>query len=99
METKSSNFSSYKNEKTKTTFELPLKLLCSWLKMLKDKTQNKDIEHALRTIQFVAITDSERDIVATIRQLYISEMNGDLDPPPSMREIYEFVEDYLAEFE
>lgn len=88
---------SYINEKTNKTFKLPLKILCRWLKMLKDKTGNRDIEHALRTIQFVPITDEEREIVSTIRQLYIAEMNGDLNPPPSMREIYEFIDDYFKE--
>ena len=79
----------------KTNFELPLKILCRWLKMLKDKTGNKDIEDALRTIHFVAITDDEREIISTVRQLYLAEMNGDLNPPPSMREIYENIDEYL----
>lgn len=84
----------FKYEKS-STFELPISVLCRWLKMLKDKTHNNDIEHALRKAHFVELTDEEREIVSTIRQIYIAEMNGDLNPPPSMREIYENIEDYF----
>lgn len=73
----------------KTGVTIPMNLVCGWVTMLKEKTGNRDIEHALRTIQFLQLTDQERDIVGTVRSLYISEMNGDLTPAPNLRELFE----------
>lgn len=73
---------------TKTGFTISFDLLGSWLQLIKDKTQNQDIEHALRTVNFVSLTDEERDIVGTVRSLYIAEMNGNLEPAPSIRGLY-----------
>lgn len=97
MENTANEGHSFRNDRT--SFELPLKVLCRWLKMMKEKTGNRDIEHALRTIKFMPLSDDEQDIVSTVRQLYIAEMNGDLTPPPSMRDIYENIDDYCARFQ
>lgn len=80
---------------TKTSYEIPISMICQWLKMLREKTNNADIEDALRTAKFLELTDGERDIVGTLRSFYIAEMNGNLKPPPSMRELYENIEDYV----
>lgn len=82
-----------RNVKNKS-FALPLSILCGWLKIIWEKTKDRNIENALRTIQFLPLTADEKDIVVTVKQLYIAEMNGDLNPPPSMREIYENIEEY-----
>ena len=80
---------------TKTSYEIPISVMCQWLKMLREKTNNADIEDALRTAKFLELTDAERDIVGAIRSFYIAEMNGNLKPPPSMRELYENIEAYV----
>lgn len=69
-----------------TGFTISFDLLEGWLRILKNKTGNSDVENALNTVHFVSLTDEERDIVGTIRSLYIAEMNGNLVPSPSIRE-------------
>lgn len=83
----------------RTDYTIPMAIICQWLKMLKEKTKNKDIESALSTIRFAPnVTEAELSIATTIRQLYISEMNGDLNPPPSMRDVYDDIETYCQKY-
>lgn len=67
---------------------LSLVLIKQWLKVLFDKTHTNDIEDALSTAKFLTLDEDEREIFATIKRIYIAEMNGDLIPDPSIREIY-----------
>lgn len=72
----------------KSGVSLSLTLIKQWLKVLFDKTHTNDIEDALSTAKFLNLNEDEKEIFATIKRIYIAEMNGDLIPDPSIREIY-----------
>jgi hypothetical protein len=87
-----------KTENVRTGIVFPIKTLCEWLLMLRTKTNTKNLENALSKVGFISgLTEDEKDKIAMIKGLFIAEMNGDLDPPPSISEIYANVEQYLAE--
>lgn len=81
----------------KTGYSIPIKTICSWLRLLRTKTGNSDIEHALRSAKFIELTDEEKGTFATIKNIYLSEMNGDLSPSPSMREILLNIEEFESQ--
>lgn len=82
----------------RTGFTIPITTLCKWLLLLRSKTNNKDLAQALTKINFITgLSDSEKEIIATIKILFIAEMNGDLDPSPSICEIYANIETYIEE--
>jgi len=82
----------------RTGFEIPIRTLCKWLMLLRSKTNNKNLEQALTKINFITdLSDIEKETIATIKILFIAEMNGDLEPSPSICEIYANIETYIEE--
>jgi len=80
----------------KNGYEIPMSIIYGWLKLLHEKTNNRDIEHALRTVKFINSSKEEKEIYVTIKNIYLAEMNGDLNPSPSMRDIYTNIDDYIC---